>query len=337
MSCAERGEAGRDPASLEVTMDSFVTSGEEALTDVKSLEALGASRVLIPAGMFGSDPAPALQRYADEVIARGRTGRSRSRETTRLCTLEEEKDGEVAVLCSNGSMVQLVEEIEAPRRGRPRRFSSHTERQLLLDASVRVMSANGYDGTSVNDILEEAGLSTRAFYRQFDSKHALFDRPDRARAGPGGALPRAGGEECRWPPRRRRGMDRCLLGPALQPRDRPDDRHLHRPVGHGLLHPRHLLARDAAHVLPPAHQGPAGRTARRGLEIVDPRGRRLLHPRPGARLPRRAPPGPPAQAGGRQDPDPAFRLARRWAFASSAPKGARLSAQGRVVAGNAQR
>ncbi len=50
-------------------MDSFVTSGEEALTDVKSLEALGASRVLIPAGMFGSDPAPALQRYADEVIA----------------------------------------------------------------------------------------------------------------------------------------------------------------------------------------------------------------------------------------------------------------------------
>jgi probable F420-dependent oxidoreductase len=63
-------EAGRDPASLEVTMDSFVTSGEEALTDVKSLEALGASRVLIPAGMFGSDPAPALQRYADEVIAR---------------------------------------------------------------------------------------------------------------------------------------------------------------------------------------------------------------------------------------------------------------------------
>jgi AcrR family transcriptional regulator len=83
-------------------------------------------------------------------------------------------DGEPVVLCSNGSMVQLVEEIEAPRRGRPRRFSSHTERQLLLDASVRVMSENGYDGTSVNDILEEAGLSTRAFYRQFDSKQALL-------------------------------------------------------------------------------------------------------------------------------------------------------------------
>jgi len=71
-------------------------------------------------------------------------------------------------------MVQIVEEAEAPKRGRPRRFSSHTERQLLLDAAVVVMSVNGYDGTSVNDVLEETGLSTRAFYRQFDSKQSLL-------------------------------------------------------------------------------------------------------------------------------------------------------------------
>jgi AcrR family transcriptional regulator len=36
------------------------------------------------------------------------------------------------------------------------------------------MSEHGYDGTSVNDVLEDAGLSTRAFYRQFDSKHELL-------------------------------------------------------------------------------------------------------------------------------------------------------------------
>ena len=71
-------------------------------------------------------------------------------------------------------MVQPVEDGDVPRRGRPRRFSSHTERQILLDAAVRVMSENGYDGTSVNDVLEDAGLSTRAFYRQFDSKHELL-------------------------------------------------------------------------------------------------------------------------------------------------------------------
>lgn len=71
-------------------------------------------------------------------------------------------------------MVQPIEDDGVPRRGRPRRFSSHTERQILLDAAVRVMSKNGYDGTSVNDVLEDAGLSTRAFYRQFDSKHELL-------------------------------------------------------------------------------------------------------------------------------------------------------------------
>jgi probable F420-dependent oxidoreductase len=63
-------EAGRDPSAIEVTMDSFVSSGEQALADVKALEALGASRVLIPAGMFGAEPAPALRRYAEDVIGR---------------------------------------------------------------------------------------------------------------------------------------------------------------------------------------------------------------------------------------------------------------------------
>jgi alkanesulfonate monooxygenase SsuD/methylene tetrahydromethanopterin reductase-like flavin-dependent oxidoreductase (luciferase family) len=63
-------EAGRDPSSIEVTMDSFVTDGDDALDDVEELLALGVSRVLIPAGMFGSDPAPALQRYAHDVIAK---------------------------------------------------------------------------------------------------------------------------------------------------------------------------------------------------------------------------------------------------------------------------
>jgi AcrR family transcriptional regulator len=36
------------------------------------------------------------------------------------------------------------------------------------------MTENGYDATSVGDVLEETGFSTRAFYRHFDSKHALL-------------------------------------------------------------------------------------------------------------------------------------------------------------------
>jgi hypothetical protein len=51
-------------------MDSRVANGDGALADVMELESLGATRVLISATTFGSDPDQTLRRYADEVIAR---------------------------------------------------------------------------------------------------------------------------------------------------------------------------------------------------------------------------------------------------------------------------
>jgi AcrR family transcriptional regulator len=60
------------------------------------------------------------------------------------------------------------------RVGRPRRFDDETERGMLMDAAMRVMAANGYAGMSVGDVLSEAGLSTRAFYRHFDGREALL-------------------------------------------------------------------------------------------------------------------------------------------------------------------
>lgn len=62
-----------------------------------------------------------------------------------------------------------------PVVGRPRKFDDETERQLLLSAAIRVMEENEYSDVQVGDILAEAQLSTRAFYRHFDSKEALFD------------------------------------------------------------------------------------------------------------------------------------------------------------------
>jgi AcrR family transcriptional regulator len=59
--------------------------------------------------------------------------------------------------------------------GRPRRFDDDTERRLLIDAAIRVMARNGYSEMSVSDVLAEAGLSTRAFYRHFESKEALLE------------------------------------------------------------------------------------------------------------------------------------------------------------------
>jgi AcrR family transcriptional regulator len=48
------------------------------------------------------------------------------------------------------------------------------ERSKILEAAYRCLMDNNGAGASVNGILAEAGLSTRAFYRHFDSKDALF-------------------------------------------------------------------------------------------------------------------------------------------------------------------
>jgi probable F420-dependent oxidoreductase len=63
-------EAGRDPSSIELTIDSNLAAGEEAFSDVMALKAMGATRVLVPAALFARDTERALLRYADDVIAR---------------------------------------------------------------------------------------------------------------------------------------------------------------------------------------------------------------------------------------------------------------------------
>ena len=48
------------------------------------------------------------------------------------------------------------------------------EQRRLLEAGHRVLARDGYDGLKVEAVLAEAELSTRAFYRHFDGKSALF-------------------------------------------------------------------------------------------------------------------------------------------------------------------
>jgi AcrR family transcriptional regulator len=69
-------------------------------------------------------------------------------------------------------MVDGVAEVVG-RRGRPRRFDDETERRLLLDAAMELLRTRGYLDFGVADILEAAELSTRSFYRHFESKEAL--------------------------------------------------------------------------------------------------------------------------------------------------------------------
>lgn len=56
----------------------------------------------------------------------------------------------------------------------PSSVEAAAERAQLMDAALKVMRCNGFQGASVQHILDEAGLSTRAFYRQFRSKDDLL-------------------------------------------------------------------------------------------------------------------------------------------------------------------
>ena len=60
----------------------------------------------------------------------------------------------------------------APSRGRPREFDPDE----VLDALVELFWAQGYEATSVSDIVAATGLNKSSLYNAFGSKEELFDR-----------------------------------------------------------------------------------------------------------------------------------------------------------------
>lgn len=65
--------------------------------------------------------------------------------------------------------------LTAEDREREREREREKERTHLFKAAYAVMSRNGYANAHVTDILNEAKLSTRAFYRHFASKDELLE------------------------------------------------------------------------------------------------------------------------------------------------------------------
>ncbi|HYF45676.1 MAG TPA: TetR/AcrR family transcriptional regulator [Acidimicrobiales bacterium] len=53
-------------------------------------------------------------------------------------------------------------------------LTDEAERARLLEAGHAVLTRQGYEGLRVDDVLREAELGTRAFYRHFEGKSALF-------------------------------------------------------------------------------------------------------------------------------------------------------------------
>jgi len=48
------------------------------------------------------------------------------------------------------------------------------KRQAILDATLRLISTNGFHGTAMSRVAQEAGVSTGIIYHYFDSKDALM-------------------------------------------------------------------------------------------------------------------------------------------------------------------
>jgi AcrR family transcriptional regulator len=66
----------------------------------------------------------------------------------------------------------VAERTAAP--GRPRRYDDEEEIDRLFAATLTVLRRSGGSDVTVAEILREAGVATRAFYRHFDSKDELF-------------------------------------------------------------------------------------------------------------------------------------------------------------------
>jgi TetR/AcrR family transcriptional regulator, copper-responsive repressor len=61
---------------------------------------------------------------------------------------------------------------EARPRGRPRKF----DESEALDAALRTFWAKGYDGTTLDDLVEATGVGRPSLYATFGDKEALFFR-----------------------------------------------------------------------------------------------------------------------------------------------------------------
>jgi AcrR family transcriptional regulator len=63
----------------------------------------------------------------------------------------------------------------AETAGRPRRSRDpEGTRQALLDAAIELFGTTGFDGTSVQSIVERAQVTKGGFYHHFESKQALL-------------------------------------------------------------------------------------------------------------------------------------------------------------------
>lgn len=60
------------------------------------------------------------------------------------------------------------------RHGLPPEVVARSQRERLLEATMRIVAAKGYAATTVTDLTGEAGISRTTFYELYDDKEACF-------------------------------------------------------------------------------------------------------------------------------------------------------------------
>jgi AcrR family transcriptional regulator len=57
----------------------------------------------------------------------------------------------------------------------PKKIDSYARREQIMTAATAVFARKGFDGTSMDDIVQASGLSKGGLYWHFDSKDAIID------------------------------------------------------------------------------------------------------------------------------------------------------------------
>jgi AcrR family transcriptional regulator len=71
------------------------------------------------------------------------------------------------------TVVQIQQNVKRPR-GRPQVRCDEDTRQLIIEAAAKEFEAKGYAATSMGDVAQRAGVSTRTLYRLIPAKADLF-------------------------------------------------------------------------------------------------------------------------------------------------------------------
>jgi AcrR family transcriptional regulator len=104
------------------------------------------------------------------------------------------------------------------RHGLPPEVVSHSQRERLLEATMRIAAAKGYAAMTISDLTKDAGISRTTFYELFADKEACFlvaydNAVDRLLR----RISVAYEAEERWPDRARAGLEALLEVLAADP------------------------------------------------------------------------------------------------------------------------